>query len=495
MEICVRYYAFFEAQPTYIPQVLEHFVRLVHGNHIRLKTRSWYLFHRFVKYLRNKISGMAETVITSISDLLPIKAEVPEDSGNDDMSSDESDHSADAVFTSQLYLFEAIGSISSTADTPVEKQVLYVRTIMEPLFADMERHLAPAKAGDVQALLQTHHIIMALGNLAYGFSETVPGGSSAPRKVPAEQVSAEFGRAAEAILVALEATKFNIEVRTASRFAFSRCVGVLGARILPQLPRWIDGLLSERSSKDEMAMFLRLLDQVVFGFKLEIYSVLDSLLSPLLQRIFTGLSEPVTGTDDEIQLSELRREYLSFVQVILNNDLGSTLVSGSNQAMFEPLVASVILLAKNVGSGTGNLAGSKLAFMVLTRMVSLWGGPDVAQIAQPAQGQPPPAPSPTALPGFDQFMIDRFNPVCWDVLRDQQFRPSSDAQAKHILVEIAGLLQTIYSKTGNMFIEHLQRTYFPALGMDGSAFIQSMTTSDKKAFSAFLQAFLKSQRG
>lgn len=487
----MRYYAFFEAQPNYIPQVLEHFIRLIHSNHVRLKTRSWYLFHRFVKYLRNKIDGMAETVITSISDLLPIKAEVPkEDSGNDDMSSDESDHSADAVFSSQLYLFEAIGSISSTAKTPVDKQVLYVRSIMDPLFSDMERHLASAKAGDALALLQIHHDIMALGTLAYGFSETLPGGSSAPRKIPAEQVSLEFNRAAEAILIALEATKFNIEVRTASRSAFSRLVGVLGARILPQLPRWIDGLLSERSSKDEMAMFLRLLDQVVFGFKSEIYTVLDSLLSPLLQRIFTGLSKPVTGTDDEIQLTELRREYLTFVQVILNHDLSATLVSEANQAMFEPLITSVILLAKNVGHGTGNLPGSRLAFSVLTRMVALWGGQDITQPGQAPSSQ---APSPS-LPGFDRFMIEQFNPVCWDVLRDPEFRPSSDAQAKHILIEIAGLLQTIYSKTGNLFIEHLQISYFPSLGIDGSGFIQSMTTTDKKAFSAFLQAYLK-QRG
>lgn len=492
MEICVRYHAFFDSQPNYIPQVLEHFVRLVHGNHIRLKTRSWYLFHRFVKHLRTKIGSMAETVISAISDLLNIKAEVPkEDSGNDDMSSDESDHSADAVFNSQLHLFEAIGAISSTPNTPVDKQALYVRSVMDPLFTDLERHLVPAKAGDAQALLQVHHNIMALGTLAYGFAETVPGGSSAPHKVPAEQVSMEFTRVAEAILIALEATKFNIDVRTASRFAFSRLVGVLGVRILPQLPRWIDGLLSERSSNDEMAMFLRLLDQVVFSFKTEIYSVLDSLLTPLLQRIFNGLSKPVTGTDDEIQLTELRREYLTFVQIILNNDLGATLITESNQGMFEPLITSVILLAKNVSHGSGNLLGSRLAFSVLTRMLMLWGGLDIAKLGQPTPSSQ--ASSPLLL-GFDQFMIERFNPVCWDVLRDQEFRPSSDAQAKQVLVEIAALLQTIYCKTGNMFIEHLQMSYFPSLGMDGSCFIHSMTMTEKKAFTSFLQAFLK-QRG
>ena len=41
--------------------------------------------------------------------------------------------------------------------------------------------------------------------------------------------------------------------------AFSRLLGVLGAALLPTLPQWIEGLLSQSSSNDEMAMFLRLL--------------------------------------------------------------------------------------------------------------------------------------------------------------------------------------------------------------------------------------------
>ncbi len=74
-------------------------------------------------------------------------------------------------------------------------------------------------------------------------------------------------------------------------------------------------------------MFLRLLDQVVYGFKIEIFQILDTLLTPFLQRVFVGISEPITGTDDEIQLAELKRELLNFLLVILNNDLASVLVS------------------------------------------------------------------------------------------------------------------------------------------------------------------------
>ncbi len=488
MEICTRYAAFFESNMEYIPRVLENFVRLVHHDHRRVRIRSWYLFHRLVKQLRAQVGNVAETVIQSISDLLPIRAEVPKDDADNDIASDETDHSNEALFTSQLYLYEAIGCISSTQATPAGKQALYARSVMDPLFSDMERHLQRAKAGDLQAVLQIHHIIVALGTLAHGFSGQ-QASAAAKEPLPDQMISDEFSRAAEAILVALGALNSNSEVRAACRSAFSRLLSVLGAAVLPQLPQWIEGLLSQSSSMDEMAFFLRLLEQVVYGFKGQIYNVLNMLLTPLLQRVFGGLSEPITGTDDEIQLAELQREYLTFLQVILNNQLEGVFISEANQGFFDPLVSSIISLARNIGPGAGNPVASRLAFMVLTKITAVWGGPDVASIsANPVA--PVGAPSPT-IPGFDNFVIERFHAVCWEVLQDEHFKPTKDAQTKQVLVEIAGLEQMIYVKTGDAFIQHLQSTLFRRLGTDGVDFLRCMTTStNRKTFTSYLQTLL-----
>ena len=489
MEICVRYCAFFENQSHFIPQVLENFVRLVHHDHVRIRTRSWYLFHRFVKHLRSQVGNVAETIIQSISDLLPIKAEVPGEDADDDMSSDQTDNSADAVFASQLYLYEAIGCVSCTSSTPPDKQAIYARSVMEPLFSDLNQHCQRAQAGDAQAVLQIH-----LGTLAHGFSDWTPGASSTSQRPPPDKaLSDEFSRAAEVILIALSELSGSSDIRTACRSAFSRLLGVLGSAVLPQLPQWIEGLLSQSSSKDEMAMFLRLLDQVVFGFKTEIYDVLNLLLTPLLQRVFGGLSEPINGTDDEIQLAELRREYLTFIGIILNNDLGGVLVSEANQGFFEPLISSIISMAGDVGSSSGNLPASRLAFGQLARMAAVWGGPDIANIsANPSV--PSGSPSPV-FPGFDQFMIERFHPVCWEVIRNPDFKPASDAQSRQVLNEIAGLEQVIYLKTGDKFIQHLRSEVFPAFGIDGEGFLRSMTTStEKKTFAKYLQDTLKTRR-
>ncbi|TDZ29419.1 Exportin-T [Colletotrichum spinosum] len=492
MEICVRYWQVFDARQEYIPQVLENFVRLVHHDHVRIKTRSWYLFQRFVKFLRAQVGNVAETVIQSISDLLPIKAEVSENNGEDDYGSDESDHSADALFNSQLFLFEAIGCIASTGSTPADKQAYYARIVMSPLFSDMEAHLSKAQSGDSQAILQIHHIILALGTLAHGFSDWTPGSNSTQQRPPPDKlVSDEFARAAEAILVALRELNSSSDVRTACRASFSKLLGVLGSAVLPQLPQWIEGFLSQSSSKDEMAMFLRLLDQIVFGFKTEIYDVLNMLLTPLLQRIYGGLQEPVTGTDDEIQLGELRREYLSFLLVILNHELQAVFISETNQAYFESLITSILTLGRTLVAE--NIGPSRLAFSVLARMVVVWGGPDVAQISE--NPSPPSGSANPTIPGFDRFMIERFHPLCWEVFQDPNFKPHKDAQSKQVLNEIAGLEQAIYMKTGDLFIQNLHSQLFPHLGIDGSEFLRYMSTStDRKAFSGYLQGLLKSRR-
>lgn len=271
---------------------------------------------------------MSQNIIQALGDLLLIKAELPKAASDDgDMSSDENEHNEDTRFTSQLYLYEAVGGICSAHAVAVDNQVLYVKSVITPLCSDLETHLGPAKSRDERAILQVHHLIMALGTLTKGFSEWHPTQTSTFTSPPAKSISDEFTRAADAILIALETLNFSPEIRTAARFAFSRFVGVVGNGILSQLPRWINGLISQTSTKEEMALLLRLLDQTVFGFKSEIFEILNSLLTPLLQRVFAGIGEPVNGTDDAIQLAELKREYLNFLLIILNNNLENVLVS------------------------------------------------------------------------------------------------------------------------------------------------------------------------
>ena len=440
VEICVRYVQFFEHNTQTIPKVLESFVRFVHSNHDKVRLRSWYLFQRFVRHLRAQLGDVAQTVVQAIMDLLKIKAELPEDRDDDDISSDDDGQSANAAFNSQLFLFEAVGTVASTSAVPIDTKLAIAKSVIDPLAADLQRHLPAGRNGDARAVLQVHHVIMAFGSLAYGFSDWMPGAKGGTQ--PPAEVSGEFTNASEATLTALEALRQSFDIRLAARTAFSRYLGVLGSRVLSQLPHYIDGLLSSASSNDEMAMFLRTLGQVVYGFKTEILDILDQLLTPLLQQVFAGLSQPTTGTDDEVQMKELKQQYLNFILVILNNDLASVLVSPANQALFDPYLSTLTRFSCD----TSDPQSARLAFSAMAKMVSIWGGPDITTADA--------APAPV-LPGFDGFVLAQFAPLLWSLLSAPGFN-AGDAQMRSVLQEAGTLQWTILRKVGATYRDQLQ---------------------------------------
>ncbi|KAF1973019.1 Exportin-T [Bimuria novae-zelandiae CBS 107.79] len=490
MEICVRYYQFFEQNPHQIPKVLENFVRLTHNDHVKVRSRSWYLFQRLVRHLRSQLGNVSYNIIQAIGDLLTIKAELPEDSG-DDMSSDEEDLSADALFDSQLYLFEAVGCIASSSTVSTDDKKLFAQTIMNPLFVDLERTLPQAQNGDERSVLQIHHIIMAIGTLARGYSDWVPSSNS---KLPQSEVSDEFAKASEAILIALKSLNSFIMVRFAARFAFSRMIAVLGSRLLQEIPSWIEGLLALSSSMDEIATFMKVLNQIIFTFKAEIAGILDTVLTPLLQRIFTALAVTPSGTDDEIQLQELRREYLNFMQVVLGNGLGSVFVSEANQATFDTIITSIDAFARD----TSDYQTARLAISVLIRMTSVWSGPDKV-----GPGANPTATSPvtTPIPGFENYVVERFGPLVWSIPASGGFN-SKDAQAKQVLYEAANLQAEIVRKVGEPYVERI-RSDLTGMGVGGEVVDQYLRTlagafegaKKEKEWRVFFARFVDSARG
>ena len=483
LELCVRYCSFFEANPAAIARTLENFVKFVHHDHAKVKLRSWYLFYRFVRQLRQHVGPMAKTIIGAIGDLLHIKAEVPKaSSDNGSVSSNNNDIPHDSTFSNQLYLYEAVGDICSSNAVSTSDQVRFVRVITEPMLLDLQNTIVHAMGRDEKALLQVHHLIMALGSLAQGFSEWLPSSNKAtPSSTPAKELSEEFVKVAEAILTTLKSLGSPSEVRIAARNALSRLVGVMGRFIIPQLPRWIDGILPPDQSKEDTITVLRLLNQLVYGLKSEIQDILNTLLTPLLQRVFQGLSEPTTGTDDEFQLAEVKNHLASFLLVILNNDLGQVLVSNENQPMFEPIITALQHFTRDVN----DLLSAKLAFSVMQRMVTTWGGPDIPHFGTPtlpASKEPQPL-----LAGFDRFAMERLSPLVWSLPSNERFNPR-DARSRQVLLEAAGLIRVIHEKGGYRYGAYLRRNELPGLGWDQSridAYMRALGDDDPRKFSQY----------
>lgn len=491
MELCVRYASFLDQNQHTIPVVLEKLLSFAHHPVPKVKLRSWYLFYRLVKHLRGKMGNVAETVIMSLRDVLVIQAELPSDADGANGGGDTG--FTDTIFQQQLYLFEAIGALSSMNAVPAEQQAYLARSVIAPIFSDMEANLAPAKAHNDRALQQMHHDIMALGTLARGFSDWMPGMSASstwPSQTTlplAPEVSDAFGQVSEATLTALEALNFSPTIRAASRATFARLIGVRGAKTLPELPRWIDGLATgsvEAITKDELAQLLRLQHQLIYGFKGEIQAIMDSRLTPFLLLVFTRLSAPITGTDDAIQSTELKREFLNFILAMLNYDLAPVIISMNNQTILEPVITKVEEYAKDAS----DLPTAKLALSTLCRMSVVWGGEDIIS-SDNKPISPTPAENTSPIPGFGEFMITHFSPLCWSLPTNPSFS-RNDAQGKQALGEVAILQKTIYNKLGPKYVQWLTEQELPGLGMSAelaSQYVAALTGNDVKGFKTYFQ--------
>ncbi|EPS43840.1 hypothetical protein H072_2067 [Dactylellina haptotyla CBS 200.50] len=490
IENVVRYSPFFEHRKDFVPPALEMFVQCMHDRNLKVKTRSWYLFLKVSKLLRTDISGVASQIIGSIQDLLAIKAVVASRSEDEDDISSDDDSASDAVFNSQLYLFEAVGSIASTTNLSIADQKAVLQTILSPLFSDVEANLEAAKRNDPFAMLQIHHNIMAMGQFAKGFAEGLKVQSTTPED---RSLAPEFQATAEGIVSALENLKTSKLVREAASFAFARMVGVLGLSILRLLPRWIEGLLAENSSKGELSIFLRLLDQLIHGFRKDINSYLDQLLTPLCGKVFQITTQPTTGTDDQLETAELKREYLTFLSTILNSDLSEIFMSPANQPNFQNLLQTVEHFAKDVSDPLVE----RMAIALMARMSSVWGGPEIPETVLPEDKKKPQAAAKAnnlpqePVPGFDRFMIT-FSEISWGVPANPAFN-AKDAQSRLVLGEVATLQKVIYGRTGSNFVTYLQGTYFPSINFPEQAaeeYLLALQQLDHKKFKKFFQNFV-----
>ncbi|CAJ0829023.1 14246_t:CDS:10 [Entrophospora sp. SA101] len=460
-EIVVRYYQFFEVQPEYIPIVLEAFIdtRGLHSINLQIRSRSWYLFYKFVKSLKSKMSNYVETVLSSIQDLLIIQLDpaITDAAGEILLAKEEA---MDNTFTNQLYLFETVGILITIDSVPIETQMEYLKAIVGPLLAELQQNLETGSK-DVRTIIQIHHLMMAIGSIAKGFPEASKG---VAQTVPWIDF---MKQTTEAILVVLK-TLSNFEIiRDSARYAFARLVNVLGIEILPYLPPLIDGLLNEI-----------------------IFDILNELINPLFRKVFLVLNQAPSGTDETILFVVLRKAYLNFILGLLNGGMDQVLISELNKPNLENILQSVIHYA----SDTSEISSLKISFNILSRAISLWGV-NPSQITQDItttatvtttnnssndafsrtlESQP--------LPGFERFMYEHILRVCFELPMKQSF-DVADGQSSVVLGEISNMIKTMYTLRGNEFLEYTRNIW---LRQDlADEFLQALQQLDQKAFKKY----------
>ncbi|KAF8910650.1 ARM repeat-containing protein [Gymnopilus junonius] len=485
-ETVSRYTDFFKVRKGCIIPTLEAMVdaRGLHNDNSQYRSRIFYLFHRFIKELRNDIPvNICPGIIDSLRDVLVITVEIPEPE------EPETDILTEAItntsFDSQLYLFETVGTLCSLLFKTPNQQSTVLLSLVKPLMNDLSinfQAFSTNGASDLVPIVKVHHIIMALGNIAKGF----PDYPSAPPEnyiMPPLEV---FAQMAQAILVCLEAMNVFKPIRDATRFAFARTLATAGPTVTHFIPPLMSNLLAH-FEPSELADFMNFIGLLIHKLQNDMFDVLDQLIGPLSTHITGILSQPITGTDDQRAHVETKKAYLALLNNIMAAKLPGVFTSERNLSGFEGLIEMMQRIAEDVLDP----ASEKAALIFFNRGVSVWGQPVAS-----APGENGQATSSGGLPGFERFIYERLIPTAFRVPSLPNFN-LKDGQITVVLHEIANLLQAICKTRGDEAYNFFLNVFLPSQNWPSDAaldFTTKLRDLDGKNFRKYFTDLIKSSR-
>jgi exportin-T len=212
MDIIVRYSSQLQLRPDLISPVLEFFVGAmgIHSNESRVQLRSWYLFERYLVKVQSNIAPMSDQILVAFTDLLQLRVTAvsnPPIQATDSDSDNESEH--DVFFDSQLYLFQAAGLLIALVDAT---KLEVAEALLQSLVANIHEKTRLA-ASDQTLVVNIHHTIMAIGDIAKGY-DGAGDGSTMSRQSVGNRL---FAPASEVILEALAKFEDSSMIRDAVR--------------------------------------------------------------------------------------------------------------------------------------------------------------------------------------------------------------------------------------------------------------------------------------
>ncbi|KAK9766337.1 pre-tRNA nuclear export protein [Basidiobolus ranarum] len=462
-ENIVRYSQFFEVRSDFLPEVLGPFLdnRGLHNPRKITRSRSWYLFYRFVKLLKVHMSPFVDGMLNGLMDLLAIQVDISDNASGSSNST--------SSFDSQLYLFETVGLLISADGVDASKQVEYLQFVFNPIVATIREctNKALQAPDDPLIPIHLHHLVMAIGSVSKGFPEAKEG------VAPIAQV---FKQATECILVLLENMNKYEVVRESARFAFARLLNCLGSEILPYILPLINNMITE-CQVTELVDFLPFMGLVVHKFKPSIMNALNDLLLPLLNKVFTFLNQTATGTDEAVLLFDLRKSYLNFIVSILNAEMDDVFITEKNAPHLNTLLQSILYYALD----GEDIPTQKIAIGILHKFVNIWGGSNTN------------GANTKSLAGFEQFIYEHIVRVCFEVPAKRSF-DFGDGQAVLVFGELSSLQKSILLKQGPEFLNFMRGVYLPSVNCPPSMieeYCQAIQQLELKQFKKYFQNFIR----
>ncbi|GAA5820935.1 hypothetical protein JCM10212_000554 [Sporobolomyces blumeae] len=513
-ETCVRYSEFFKLCPEFITGILPTFLDQ-HGLHqpdSAVQARVFYLFSRFIYQARtivqSQVSGeLVRGILSGMQDLLAIEASLPDSEPPTEAILTKSASTASS-FDAQLYLFETVGTLISILNQVPSEQVVLLSAVLDPLLLQLSASVRPTATtvDDLNAIFKAHHLIMAIGNVAKGFPDL-----SARQPTAQGEWVQGFRQATEAVLASAKIMGGLVVIRDAARFAFNRIVATTGQAVLDLIPTLIDCLIGQITFP-ELAELLSFLGLLVAKYKNNFTTILDTLLLPVLNRVFHFLQTPIAGTDDQVQHSSLKRAYFGFVLTICGAGLGEVFYSEKNQPHLQSILQSIVHYVANDALP----ADQRYGFGVVVKLIQMWvePTPSLAPSTSSTSGSTStsngsaskrkdpegslPLGQPSPVPGFERFVYENVIGICFEIPLRDDF-DFGDAQSFQVVGEIALLLKTMHQKRPQEFEQFLETSFLPSMNCPADKALglaQAIReASDGKQLKKYFAEWLRSSRG
>nr|KAF6454286.1 exportin for tRNA [Molossus molossus] len=450
-ETVVRYEKFFTVEPQHIPCVLMAFLdhRGLRHSSAKVRSRTAYLFSRFVKSLNKQMNPFIEDILNRIQDLLELSP--PENGYQSLLSSDD-----------QLFIYETAGVLIVNSEYPAERKQALMRNLLTPLmekFKILLEKLMLAQDEERQASLAD------CLNHAVGFASRTSKAFSNKQTVKQCGCSEVYLDCLQTFLPALSCPLQKDILRSGVRTFLHRMIICLEEEVLPFIPSASEHMLKDCEAKD-LQEFIPLINQITAKFK--------QMFMPLLHAIFEVLLRPAEENDQSAALEKqmLRRSYFAFLQTVTGSGM-SEVIANQGVENVERVLVTVIQGAVEYPDPIAQ----KTCFIILSKLVELWGGKD-------------------GPVGFADFVYKHIVPACFLAPLKQSF-DLADAQTVLALSECAVTLKTIHLKRGPECVQYLQQEYLPSLQVAPEIiqeFCQALQQPDAKVFKNYLKVFFQRAR-
>ncbi|XP_073507806.1 exportin-T [Phyllobates terribilis] len=455
-ETVVRYEKFFTVEPIHIPNILMAFLdhRGLRHSSPKVRSRTAYLFSRFVKSLHKHMNAFVEDILSRIQDLLQLSP--PENGFQMLLSSDD-----------QLFIYETAGVLIVNSDYPAERKSILMRNLLNPL---MEKFKILLEKLVVEQDEERQTVLADYLNHAVGFASRTSKAFSNKQTVKQCGCSGVYLDCLQSFLPALSCPVQKEILRGGVRTFLHRMIICLEEEVLPFIPMASEHMLKDCEAKD-LQEFIPLINQITAKFKAQVSPFLQQVFMPLLHAIFEVLVRPSEENDQSAALDKqmLRRSYFAFLQTVTGSGMNEVIANQGAENV-ERVLFTVIQGAVEYPDPIAQ----KTCFIILSKLVELWGGKD-------------------GLVGFADFVYKHIVPACFLAPMKPTF-DLADAQTILALSECAVTMKTIYLKRGPECIQYLQQEYLPSLQVAPEIiqeFCQALQQPDAKVFKNYLKIFFQ----